>query len=468
MSQKIILELNNIDIYGKRFNGYSLQQYLNQSSDYSAKLLVNHKYSKDQNVAELFSSDELTSYDWQIEPIEEKLHLKNQISISEDALISHPLYQEADLLHFHMYHNMHLPIEFLTRIPASKQILIEVHDTFWLTDKNIPMLEVFNYSDLNKTTLDAQRKRVLNSIDATFVVHSPYTLNLFKKSDTTKNLKVHLIPFGIDTNVFKPKTNSNLRQKYNIKDDSFVLMCRSQKEFKGIGYIVKALKLLKTPNPITIITTNTKGLLKEIEDKYQIIDLGMVNSEEEMCDLYNLCDIFLAPSTEESFGFMAVEAMSCEKPVIVFEGTALPDTTHAPSIGIATKKSATALANAIKYLIDHPDERIARGKAGREYVLQNYTEEKYFKNYLDLFNQLLSKGARKTKPYPKSTAPKNLDCLVPLLEGKIPDEKFDYNNLAVQNEIKNYNSLIYSKIVKQDNRKTIKKVLKRIIKKIRK
>ena len=139
---KRVLELNNVDIYGRRFNGYSLTEYFNHSSkDFSAKFLVNHKYSKDPDVVELFSSDDLANFDWQIEPLEEKLSIKNQISVTEDALTNHPLYQSADLLHFHMYHNMHLPIEFLTRI-KDKSIVIDIHDTFWLRIKLLSMLSV--------------------------------------------------------------------------------------------------------------------------------------------------------------------------------------------------------------------------------------------------------------------------------------------------------------------------------------
>ena len=460
---KRVLELNNVDIYGRRFNGYSLTEYFNHSSkDFSAKFLVNHKYSKDPDVVELFSSDDLANFDWQIEPLEEKLSIKNQISVTEDALTNHPLYQSADLLHFHMYHNMHLPIEFLTRI-KDKSIVIDIHDTFWLTDEHIPMLEVFKYSDQNKTSLDAQRKRVLNSIDADFVVHSPFMLNLFKKSDATKNLRVHLIPFGIDTEVFKlQKVN---RKKYQIPDDSFVIFCRSQKEFKGIDYIESALKNLQTDRDVTIVTVGVKGLLDSIKNKFRLIELGTLNSEAELAEVYNLSDLFLAPSTEESFGFMAIEAMSCEKPVIVFEGTALPDTVNAPTIGIATKRNAKELEKAIEHLLNNPAECKTRGETGRKFVLKNYTEEKYFTSYEKLFQNL---PKRKPKPSPEDPAPKNLDALTKFLDGKLLDEKFDFNNTTVQAKIYAYNQELYSKIVKQSKKISPKKIVKKIIKFVRK
>ena len=74
---------------------------------------------------------------------------------------------------------------------------------------------------------------------------------------------------------------------------------------------------------------------------------------------------------------MAVEAMACGKPVIVFEGTALPDTIHAPNIGIATKRNSKSLADAIVKLVSSEDERIERGNASLAFVKKTYNTTKY-------------------------------------------------------------------------------------------
>lgn len=458
--------MNNIDIFGKRFNGYSLQQYINNhpETNLSAGFIVNHKMSNDPNVTKLFKNENLELFDWEIERIEEKLGIKNQISLSEDALTEHPLYKKANILHFHMYHNSHFPIEFLSRIPAEKKIIIEIHDTFWLTDNKIPMLEVFKYADKkNKPSLDAQRKRVLNSIDADFVVHSPFILNLFKQSSITKNLRVHLIRFGINSEIFKPLPASrNLRAKYDVPNNHLVLMCRSQKEFKGVQFIIHAIKSLKITQPITLITIGAKDLFTDLNDYCNILNFNNINDEHKMAELYNLADIFLAPSTEESFGFMAAEAMSCGTPVIVFEGTALPDTVHAPNIGIATHRSTSALCCAIANLANDPGERNVRGKKSRKFVLNNYSESSYFDQYIKLMKNLSALKARKTKKPPVSPAPKNLLNLQDFLNLKKVDF-FDYNNTQVQNSIKEYNTNLYNNHLKQSTKQALKSFAKRII-----
>lgn len=391
-----VLELNNIDIYGKRFNGYDLVDYIDANEhDVSAKMIVNHKLSKSHNVVPLYP-DGMEGADYKIERLEQRRGIKNQISIAEEALVRLPEYKKADILHFHMYHNMLLPIDFLLRIPADKKIILDLHDTFWLTDNKIPMLEVFRYADKNKAKLDEQRRQVLSKIDATLVLHSPMMADLSKKSMATKNLEdVRLIDFGIDTKIFRPLNKQRvLRKKYGIPEENIVLFCRAQKEFKGTDYIVAALKNTDFTRPITIMTVNGKGFFDEIAERYQVLDMETVADERKMVELYNLCDIFLAPSTEESFGFMAVEAMSCEKPVIVFDGTALPTTTGAPNIGYAVEPTSAALSNAIDYLIKKDAERLRRGKLGREMVRDKYNLKKYFEANLKLYRELGQKEKR--------------------------------------------------------------------------
>ena len=454
-----ILELNNLDVYGKRFNGFILQEYSHEHSQspFNISMLVNHKLSNSPNVKKIFPNKSLENFDWQIDDIENRLGTKNQISVTEEALINHPLYKKANILHFHMYHNMHLPIEFLTRIPPEKKIILDLHDTFWLTDKNIPMLEVFKESNLNKDSLDAERKRVLESIDAHFVLHSPYMLNLFKKSTNIPKTNVTQINFSIDTNVFKPlPCTSKLRKKYSIPENDVVLLFRAQKEFKGLSYIIAALKSIPNHHNISLITVGGEGFVDELKSEYNVHDFGLIDDENEMTKIYNLCDIFLAPSTEESFGFMAVEAMACGKPVIVFEGTALPDTIHAPNIGIATKRNSKSLADAIVKLVSSEDERIERGNASLAFVKKTYNTTKYLEQTLNLYRTLSNIPKRSVISLPARAQNKSRPDYAKLTSAYkyIVEEQFDfikpividYNNQKVQKTLFSLNQKLYSTI----------------------
>ncbi|MHC5729429.1 MAG: glycosyltransferase, partial [Nostoc sp.] len=58
--------------------------------------------------------------------------------------------------------------------------------------------------------------------------------------------------------------------------------------------------------------------------KQMIVQLGLQNCvtlagfvpDEQLCDYYNLCDVFAMPSKREGFGIVYLEALGCGKPVL--------------------------------------------------------------------------------------------------------------------------------------------------------
>ena len=236
------------------------------------------------------------------------------------------------------------------------------------------------------------KKQVLNNVDIDLVVATEWMENLAKTSPITKNQKyIHKIPFGIDHKKFRSITNEEARKYYKIPKDHVVLFLRAQNEFKGTPYVVEALKELKTTEKITILTCDTKNLLDEIKDKYNVIDLGNIK-DKEMIKAMNACDIFLMPSIGESFGLMAIEAMACSKPVIVFNNSALPSVTHAPKCGYLVKnRDSHDLMKSIKKLVESKEERKKRGDLGYQYILKEYTNDEYNKKikemYLKIYNR---------------------------------------------------------------------------------
>jgi glycosyltransferase involved in cell wall biosynthesis len=114
--------------------------------------------------------------------------------------------------------------------------------------------------------------------------------------------------------------------------------------------------------------------------------LGWVNDDMLLRDFTAASDIFLMPSIAEAFGVMAIEAMASSVPVIVFEDTALPETTYSPEAGITVpSKNYIALRDAIQNLINFPQERDRRGSAGRRIAELQYGEEKFVKNLAELY-----------------------------------------------------------------------------------
>jgi glycosyltransferase involved in cell wall biosynthesis len=108
--------------------------------------------------------------------------------------------------------------------------------------------------------------------------------------------------------------------------------------------------------------------------------------------VFSACDVFLMPSLAEAFGLMALEAMAAGRPVVCFEGTALPAVTHAPECGIAVPAGdSAALRTALDRLAKDPSEADRRGDLGRKIVAEEYGYERYLDSMAELYGSVLSR-----------------------------------------------------------------------------
>lgn len=96
---------------------------------------------------------------------------------------------------------------------------------------------------------------------------------------------------------------------------------------------------------------------------------------------YQAADVVLFPTVmEEGFGFTAVEAMACGKPVIWFDQPAVREATG--GIGIAVpREDVAAMRKPMMGLMDDPEERARIGAEGRAWVVANLGWGRVWRRY---------------------------------------------------------------------------------------
>jgi glycosyltransferase involved in cell wall biosynthesis len=212
-----------------------------------------------------------------------------------------------------------------------------------------------------------------------------------EKSPIWKSKKIYLVPFGVDTNLFKPGDSESEKKALNIPINDVVLMFRSDTwEYKGLDIIINALENIENSMNVSIITVGKKGLINDLKGKFKIFEYGWVDNDTTMVALYKACDIFLMPSKQETFGLMAVEAMCCGKMVLTIEGegTALPDVINSPECGLAVSESNYPAE--LARLIDNRFEVMDRGNKSADYSRMNYSKEKYVKAIIDIYDEVIN------------------------------------------------------------------------------
>jgi glycosyltransferase involved in cell wall biosynthesis len=150
------------------------------------------------------------------------------------------------------------------------------------------------------------------------------------------------------------------------------------------------LQALADEAKITLLVFGA-GKLPEIGGRYQLIELGSINSPHLQSLFYSACDVFAAPSLIESFGLTALEAMACGTPVVAFQTGGLVDIVADGETGLLETAvgSVVGLHDQLDWMLQHPTERQNMGLAARQRVEKRFGSVLMATRYVELYNRLL-------------------------------------------------------------------------------
>ncbi len=402
-----VLQVNGYESPGRRFHGLAVTPLL-EKQGVQSKHLVWEKDSKNPEVL-TFGGKWTRMTSRIINRVERLASVQSMLYPHAMQMMRMPEFKEADLIHLHIIHSGYFSLSHLPKITALKPTVWTLHDPWAMTghcihprkcdkwrtmcDQCPDLAALFPLLRDNTKYLFKYKQRAYKNSNFELIVASDWMRKMVLASPLFENVPVHYIPFGLDLALFSPVTSKNVRKKFGIEEDTVVLCFRATADpYKGAHYIIEALKNVKKGSKICLLTLGGKGLLEPFRDRFQVIELGWVNDEMLVRDAFLASDIFLMPSIAESFGLMAIEAMACAKPVIVFEGTALPSITFAPQVGLSVPMGdISAFVEAVQHLIDNPAERQARGQKGREIAELHYDQNLHVKRLVDVYTKVVGK-----------------------------------------------------------------------------
>jgi glycosyltransferase involved in cell wall biosynthesis len=206
----------------------------------------------------------------------------------------------------------------------------------------------------------------------------------------------HTVPLGLDIESFKPIDKSSARQALAIDTECFVVgfACADlSSPHKGGALLVEALNSLADQAKITLLAFGT-GKLPNSGGRYQLVELGSINSPRLQSLFYSACDVFAVPSRIESFGLTALEAMACGTPVVAFHTGGLVDIVADGETGLleARVDSVVGLHGQLHWMLQHRSERQGMGLAARQRVEKQFSSALMAKRYTDLYEGLLGSG----------------------------------------------------------------------------
>lgn len=400
-----ILNISSYELSGGRFNGYV--NHLNLIKEgINSKYLVWKKEGNDPNTEILFNSKYRKGIQRRVQNFEYKQSIHSVFYPFAFVLPFKKTFRKANVVHYHLIHNYFFSLLAFPLLTWLKPTVWTLHDPWAITGhciyprdcekwtkicENCPNLSThFPMIKDNTKKMWKLKKMIYRISRFEIVVASNWMFENVERSLLFKNKKIHYIPFGIDFNTFYPRNGSQAKAELGINKNFTILFRANNSEFKGFNFIKAALIKYSKQNKqkINVLTVEQSGLLDDLKGYFDIKEYGWVHDQDLMNLLFNAADVFLMPSTAEAFGLMAVEAMSCAKPVIVFKGTALPEIVNAPECGIAVDISSKELYEKIIFLMENESYRNNIGSKALEFAQKNYNYNVHYSRIKNLYNEI--------------------------------------------------------------------------------
>lgn len=136
--------------------------------------------------------------------------------------------------------------------------------------------------------------------------------------------KIHVIPYGVDHEIFRPsinkeETRKKILSKFFVKNSPyFIHVSEANWARKNIFRMLDAYELAKSKgikHNLIIVGRVKQPVIDRASHINGVIVLGFI-SEGDLATLMQCADALILPSLHEGFGFPLVEAMACGVPII--------------------------------------------------------------------------------------------------------------------------------------------------------
>ena len=210
--------------------------------------------------------------------------------------------------------------------------------------------------------------------------------------------RIHVVPFGVDPDRFEPSwkvRRGTVPTPGLPAGRPYVLFINSLAPRKNVGIVRDAVGMLAAdgyPHALVLVAGMPAHLQAHDPDAERRAFALLGGTEDPVVRLVDLSDDQLAsvmagatalcaPSRHEGFGLTVLEAMATGIPVVVSDRGSLPEVVGAA--GVVVSPTASAVAGALRAIIDAPESAASLGRAARRRA-EGFTWERTAAGWLDV------------------------------------------------------------------------------------
>jgi glycosyltransferase involved in cell wall biosynthesis len=205
--------------------------------------------------------------------------------------------------------------------------------------------------------------------------------------------KTFFLPNAVDTDTYCPVTperRTALREKLGLPLEApLVVYIGRLVEIKGIDVLIEAWAQMPAEAHLVIVGSGPLAdTLRQQAARFgdRIIFTGV---QHNTVDYFQASDLWTLPSYGEGLSLSLLEAMACALPVVTTPVGETPNViTHEQNGLLVPPGDVSALAAALRFVIEHPTEAQTMGQRARETVVERYGLEHIGQEYLRLLARI--------------------------------------------------------------------------------
>lgn len=329
-----------------------------------------------------------------------------------------------DILHLHWINQRFLSIDELCKV--HKPIVWTLHDSWpfcgvchYFLDcegyqhqcGQCPQLGSSYPDDLSHQVW-MRKAEVYKDLDLHIVTPSRWLADCARKSSLFRNVDIHVIPNGLDTDLFHPMTNEEIKTIAETQKETAVgavLHAAIKKKdanptilygavnaatdpIKGFDNLLSALHILDAQGfeAHLVVFGADKTELPMHFEHISVTFVGYIHDFIVLAALYSMADVVVVPSATENLSYAIMESLSCGTPVVAFNIGGNGDMiVHQQNGYLAKRNNDRDLANGIEWSINNDADKLLSHNA-REKVVSHFAQEIVAEQYLDLYNKIVN------------------------------------------------------------------------------
>jgi glycosyltransferase involved in cell wall biosynthesis len=397
---------------------YRLHQGLNQI-DVESWILCQSKFSQDPKVIGGKTSSGIEQVKTGLRLSLDQLPLKRYRQKSKQLFSPHWLASKVgkqvaklnpDIINLHWISAGYLKIETIAKFQSP--LVWTLHDMWSFTggchynqscDKftaacgACPQLGSTRKLDLSRRIWQRKQKAWRN-LNLTVVTPSRWLGDNAKASSLFGDRRVEVIPYGLDTDTYRPIDQATARKLLKLPQDKqlvlFLSLNATSDKRKGFHLLQPALQQLSQSgwqDKLELMVVGASPPENPPELGFKAHYLGILTDDLTLALAYSAADVFVASSLQDNLPNTVLEAIACGTPCVAFDIGGMPDMIEHQQNGYLARPFVIEdLAQGVRWVLEDSTRLQTLGDYARTKAKQEFALKIQARRYQNLYQEILA------------------------------------------------------------------------------